>query len=158
MTWPEKIDAVIDCLYQRSGDNPTFSLIEERLKSKGVEKGEIRDILLYLYRREFIYCEVEGDRDHAYSDLGEAHYLINAKGKLFKEANGFAGESRSETRKERQEKLQIQFNRWVTIATVITMLLGIWQVFGEQIEGILRTYTQKEQKVIDQNPPSNLKR
>lgn len=100
MIWLEKMDTVLGCLYDNSGKNPTFVLIMSLLADKQIDKGEVEDILLYLYRKGFIYCEKDGNRDYGYVDHPDAHYLISCEGKLFWEgAGGFV-------KKDRKEKLE----------------------------------------------------
>lgn len=88
MTLLEKIDAVLETLYIHSGENPTFPLLQEWLAPSGIEKGEIEDCLLHLYKEGLIYCEFAGDRTAYYTELGGAHYLISFKGKFFWETIG----------------------------------------------------------------------
>lgn len=100
MTWLEKMDAVIKTLYEISGNNPDFTLIMQSLQGRQIDKGEVQDILLYLYRKGFIYCEYGGNRDSQYTDLVNAHYLISCEGKLFWETSG------GFVKKEQREKLE----------------------------------------------------
>ena len=81
MTLLEKIDTVLQYLYEHSGENPNFPMLNAALNIKGVEEGEIRDILIKLRKEGLIYCEAGGLMDVNYSDYG--HYLISFDGKYF---------------------------------------------------------------------------
>jgi hypothetical protein len=102
MNWLKKMDAVIRTLYTISGNNPDFPLIMQSLQGTKIDEGEVRDILLYLYRKGFIYCEYSGDRDYKYTDLVNTHYLISCEGKLFWESRGGFEE------KDKKDKLDLQ--------------------------------------------------
>jgi len=106
MTWLEKMDAVINSLYVNSGFNPDFGIIQGDLNKKYpdvISKGEIEDILLYLYREQYIYCEYLGNRDAPYIDNINAHYLISCKGKLFlEETEGFVKQKANEDLKKQE--------------------------------------------------------
>src|SRR5207249_7424239 len=88
MTWLEKMDSVLQCMYDHSGENPTMEMYETWLKHKLIHKGEIQDILLYLHKEQMIYCDRGGDRTHAYVEGSDVKYLISCKGKLFLESVG----------------------------------------------------------------------
>jgi len=107
MTIIEKLDAVLECLYKISGDNPDFNKIEIWLteNKKVVHTGEIQDCLLYLHNERYIYCEYMGDRTAGYIDSPNAHYLINVNGKyLYETIGGFV----KKTENENDEKALIK--------------------------------------------------
>lgn len=121
MTWLEKMDAVLECLFALKANNPTFEDLQSWLKAKypEVDKGEIEDITLYLWREQMMYFETNGKRLSEYNDLDvKGRYLISCKGKLLYEGEG--GFCKSEKRKIRAAKLQ----SWQTWAIAVGTILG----------------------------------
>ena len=93
MTWLEKMDTVLLCLDKLSDSNPTFSDLEKWLNAnypKQIDKGEIQDITLYLWREHMMYFDKgDGWRLSEYDDrIKEGKYLISCKGKLLRENPG----------------------------------------------------------------------
>src|SRR5580692_1693238 len=111
MTILEKMDTVLFCLNAHSGENPNHTKLEHWLKDKPIDKGEIEDCLLHLYRIKYMYCEVGGQRDGNYYDIPDAHYLISFEGKVYIEQyGGFVNarrirESAERVRDERDRRL-----------------------------------------------------
>lgn len=140
MTWLEKMDAVINALYTHSGENPSFVLLQGWLNDKEIDKGEIQDILLHLYRKRLIYCEYNGNRDCPYTDSRDAHYLISCKGKLFwegvggfqqKKINDDAENSRVEKLEISQQKLMGRLNvltGWIAGGTIALVIVELWKM------------------------------
>lgn len=88
MTWLGKMDAVLNCLYEHSGDNPRFTDLQEWLNGQPIEKGELQDITLYFYNEGLMYLEYGGDRNHKYYEHQDSRYLISSSGKTFWEETG----------------------------------------------------------------------
>lgn len=138
MTLLQKIDAVLDCLYLHSAEDPNFAKIQNWLKDKEIDKGEIEDCLLHIYRRKHIYCEVHGQRNSDFYDLPDAHYLISFEGKLFKTTVGGyerehqINESDRATRDVR-DRLLVRGTWWVAggaIALVVWEMLKYFVLEG----------------------------
>lgn len=64
MTWLEKMDAVLKGLFALKANNPKFEDLQSWLKANypEVDKGEIEDITLYLWREQMMYFETGGKR------------------------------------------------------------------------------------------------
>jgi hypothetical protein len=106
MEWLDKIDAVMDCVYTWSGKNPTFDFIADKLKHLHIDDGEIQDILLFFYQENQIYCVLDEERTIPFTDSKKAHYLINARGKIFWEQNkGYKKEAKRFKRRKIYEWL-----------------------------------------------------
>lgn len=126
MTWLEKMDTVLQCMYDHSGENPTMAMYEAWLKDVPIDKGEIQDILLYLWREQMIYCEYEGNRNSLWIEGYNVHYLIGCKGKLFLEGvGGFESQNRRDTRRANLQSWQT----WaIAGGTVLAGLYGLIEV------------------------------
>jgi hypothetical protein len=134
----EKIDAVLEALYDHSGDNPNFPLLEEWLQNKKIDKGEIRDILIKLGKEGLIYFEGGGDMNVEYSDYG--HYLISFDGKMFWETEGgfknkVANDAYENDRVKALEVYQgIQSKKltdltwWISIATSVAAIYYLLEI------------------------------
>lgn len=138
MTLLEKIDAVLFCLYNHSGDNPNHAKIKEWLKDQPIDAGEIEDCLLHLFRLKYIYCEVGGQRAGEYYDIPSAHYLISFEGKLFIERKGgFVNEHRDylllhqyrETLERLRRQNETRLAAWTIVLAVGTVALFGWEVW-----------------------------
>lgn len=88
MEWVDKMDTILKTLYCKSGEAPTMEKLEGWLPKKetGIDKGEIEDITLHLYREKYMYCCVDRNRNADYKD--EGMFLISCAGKLFWENEG----------------------------------------------------------------------
>jgi hypothetical protein len=142
MNWLDKMDAVLKCAYDKSGKNPTMKMyidwIKERHGSE-IDKGEVEDIILYLHREAMIYCDVGGDRNHAYKEGEDIKYPISCKGKLFwegvggfhkQEINRVAQNTQAETLKQFQ-KVNANRMTYLTIAiSVGTIVAGVYYFLG----------------------------
>lgn len=145
MTWLEKIDVVFKTLYEKSGNNPTFRLLEEWLYQKcgdSIDKGEIQDILLYLYRKGYIYCEYRGNRDHSYIDDIDAHYLISSEGKMhLEETGGYVKHKQAEDLKKQEIiddlALRKRNDRRLVIGTYLVAAGAIGLIIWEMIKTFL---------------------
>lgn len=103
MDWLDKMDLVLTTLYKESGHNSSLNDIVGYLDKKDIHKGEIEDILLYLWREGLIYCEYLGNRNHTYFDSIDSHFLISCKGKLFLEEHiGFKEKKKTEDFKNKE--------------------------------------------------------
>lgn len=93
LTLIQKYDAVLDALYDLSGDAPTFDDIDNKIISnkKKVHGGEIWDILNKM-RRDFIIRERIFKNDDNLKEI----YLIDFEGKLMKEKGGLKGKIKRE--------------------------------------------------------------
>jgi hypothetical protein len=141
----EKIDAVLGCLYEHSGENPDIDLILKWLQDSEIDLGEIQDCLLHLHKEGYIYCELLRDRNHSYTDVPGAHYLISFKGKFFWETvGGYQEQHKKEQitnaaleaqnqRMERNEARLVGWTRnlfWGTIAVAVGAIgLVIWEMW-----------------------------
>jgi len=129
MTIIKKLDAVLECLFKISGNNPDFVKIEKWLteNKKGVHTGEIQDCLLYLYNEKYIYCEYMGDRTAGYIDSPYAHYLINVNGKyLYETIGGFEKKIENEnSEKELIKTLQIRQTAMAKLVAGVTIVIGV---------------------------------
>ena len=135
MTLLEKIDTVMQFLYEHSGKNPNFPYIKDGLKDKEIDEGEIRDILIKLKKDGLMYCEGGGIMNTEYSDYG--HYLISFDGKFFWETEGgfikkMSKDASENTRLQTLEtSQQIQsgkltsLTRWIAVATCVAALYYI---------------------------------
>jgi hypothetical protein len=123
MTILEKMDAVLFCLNEHSGENPNHAKIENWLKDKPIDKGEIGDCLLHLHRIKYIYCEIGGNRDSPYYDIPDAHYLISFEGKVFIDYRG--GFVKARKIRESAEKVRDDRDR--------LLVRGTWRVAGGAI-------------------------
>jgi hypothetical protein len=144
MTWLEKMDAVLLCLDKLSGNNPGFSDLEKWLAEKyptQIDKGEIQDITLFLWREGMMYFETGGDRTAHYNDRDpNGRYLISTKGKLLREnpggfvqqkINDDAENSRVEKLETSQQKLMERLNfltGWVAGGTIALVLVELWKM------------------------------
>jgi len=143
MRYIQKMDIILKCLYDISGDNPTFDKILNKIKDRKIEKGELEDCLLHFYKEGFIYCELNKDRNHEYIDSPDAHYLVSCKAKLFLETNvSFEKEFESLIQEkkweknlmERGEKNQERLNSltgWLAIGTFVLALVEIVKLLHE---------------------------
>ncbi len=133
MTWVEKMDAVLKCLFALKANNPKFEDLQSWLKANypEVDKGEIEDITLYLWREQMMYFETNGKRLSEYNDLDpNGRYLISCKGKLLYEGEG--GFGKREQRKIRAANLQFWQTWAIAIGTVLAGAYGlveIWKFF-----------------------------
>lgn len=137
MTWLEKMDAVLNCLFALKSNNPKFEDIQSWLKANypEVDKGEIEDITLYLWKEQMMYFETNGKRLSEYDDLNSnGRYLISCKGKMLYEGEG--GFRKREQRKIRAATLQFWQTWAIAIGTVLAGAYGlveIWQfIFNKQ--------------------------
>ena len=144
MTWLEKMDTVLFCLDKLSGDNPRFSDLEKWLNENylgQVDKGEIQDITLYLWREQMMYFEVNGLRTSDYDDrLPDGRYLISCKGKLFRESiGGFTQQKiNADAENNRLRKLetsQLSLSKglnvvtaWIAGGTIALVLVELWKM------------------------------
>ena len=135
MIWLEKMDLVLQCLYDHSGENPRFTDLQEWLKNKDIEKGEIQDITLYLYREQMMYLEFGGDRTQKYFENIDSRYLISCKGKLFWEGiGGFDKQNQNRLkelkevndRNQRMERNEESLVTWTQNLTNRTSDLTFW--------------------------------
>lgn len=124
MTWLEKMDAVLECLYTLKANNPSLDDLRSWLKANYIEvdDGEILDITLYLWREQMMYFETGGNRLAVYNDLDEkGKYLISCKGKLLWDGEG--GFKKREIRKIKGATLQ----SWQTWAIAVgTSFAGLY--------------------------------
>jgi hypothetical protein len=131
MTWLEKMDAVLECLFALKANNPKFEDFQSWLKANypEVDKGEIQDITLYLWKEQIIYFESNGNRLAEYNDLdANGHYLINCKGKLLYEGEG--GFNKKQKRKTRAASLQFWQTWAIAVGTVLGGLYGLSQLLN----------------------------
>lgn len=144
MTWLEKMDAVLLCLYKLSGDNPRFTDVEKWINENypnQVDKGEIQDITLYFYNEKLMYLEYGGDRTHKYYEHQDSRYLINCKGKLFWEnVGGFKQQKLNDTtERNRVQKIQSDqlllsrrvaaLTAWIAGGTIIAAVYYLLEVY-----------------------------
>ncbi|HTC00066.1 MAG TPA: hypothetical protein VK705_05240 [Ferruginibacter sp.] len=102
-------------------------MIQEALKETEIEKGEIQDCLLHLYRVGQIYCEFGGDRNHPYIDHENAHYLINFKGKVFLDTIGGYEAEYNSFQQQARDKADLDrkgLNNQVRL-NILTLLLAV---------------------------------
>ena len=129
MTWLEKMDAVLKCLFALKANNPKFEDLQSWLKANypEVDKGEIEDITLYLWREQMMYFETNGKRLSEYNDLDpNGRYLISCKGKLLYEGEG--GFGKREQRKIRAATLQFWQTWAIAVGTVAAGIYGIYEI------------------------------
>lgn len=139
MEWVDKMDAVLLKLYDKSGEAPTMAKLETWLSNESIHKGEIEDITLHLYRKEYMYsCDKSGDRNAEYHD--EDMFLLSCEGKLFWEnEKGFRFYfAKLATEKAAREANELRLALWtkrLTVATylVATVIVG-WDVAKFGIE------------------------
>ena len=128
----DKIDLVFDKLFVESGHNPDMDKLEGWLAKKDIDKGEIQDITLYLYQEGYIYCELNGDRTSNYND--NARFLVNTRGKIFKETEKtfkdfFQREAAKISERAENEKKMIRWTKRLTLATLIAAALIVgWEM------------------------------
>jgi len=126
MTWLEKMDAVLECLFALKANNPNFEDLQSWLKANypEVDKGEIEDITLYLWREQMMYFETGGKRLAEYNDLDQnGRYLISCKGKLLYDGDG--GFGKIQKRKIKAATLQ-SWQTWaIAVGTVLGGLYGL---------------------------------
>ena len=130
MTWLEKMDAVLKGLFALKANNPKFEDLQSWLKANypEVDKGEIEDITLYLWREQMMYFETGGKRLSEYNDLDpNGRYLISCKGKLLYEGEG--GFGKREQRKIRAATLQFWQTWAIAIGTVAAGIYGLFEIY-----------------------------
>lgn len=130
MTWLEKMDAVLKGLFALKANNPKFEDLQSWLKANypEVDKGEIEDITLYLWREQMMYFEIGGKRLSEYNDLDpNGRYLISCKGKLLYEGEG--GFGKREQRKIREATLQFWQTWAIAIGTVAAGIYGLFEIY-----------------------------
>lgn len=130
MTWLEKMDAVLKGLFALKANNPKFEDLQSWLKANypDVDKGEIEDITLYLWREQMMYFETGGKRLSEYNDLDpNGRYLISCKGKLLYEGEG--GFGKREQRKIRAATLQFWQTWAIAIGTVAAGIYGLFEIY-----------------------------
>lgn len=138
MTLLEKIDSVLKCLYDHSGENPNSELIRSKLKDFPIDIGEIRDILMKLTIDGLIYCEINGQIGTVFYD--NARYLISFEGKFFYETVGsFSEKMRRDNAEDNRVKSlassqQIQseklttLTRWISVATCVAAIYYLLEI------------------------------
>ena len=129
MTWLQKMDAVLECLYALQADNPVFEDLEKWLSPRypKVEKGQIQDVTLYLWREQMMYFERGGLRTADYDDRDpKARYLIACKGKLFWDSiGGFVAQDKQNSKKAAHQSWQT----WaIVVGTVLAGLYGLVEI------------------------------
>lgn len=136
MTWLEKMDAVLLCLDKLSGDNPTFDKLEKWLNEhypKQIDKGEIQDITLYLWREQMMYFDDGGGwRLSTYDDRKpEGKYLLSCKGKMLREnPGGFVQQKiRNDAENSRVEKLETENMATQKNMVILTVILTVGTMF-----------------------------
>lgn len=130
MTWLEKMDAVLNGLFALKANNPKFEDLQSWLKANypEVDKGEIEDITLYLWREQMMYFETGGKRLSEYNDLDpNGRYLISCKGKLLYEGEG--GFGKREQRKIRAATPQFWQTWAIAIGTVAAGIYGLFEIY-----------------------------
>lgn len=139
------MDKVIEILYKNSGNAPTFEKIETWLKPFDIEKGEIQDCLLYLYKEGYIYCETEGNRFAEYKDTPKANYLLNFKGKrLYEDENNYSGMVRNQKFDRRSQK-------WVMFLTFfLSAVVGVYAVLDYYSSPNYKSEFEKLQKLAEE--------
>ena len=123
------MDAVLKCLFALKANNPKFEDLQSWLKANypEVDKGEIEDITLYLWREQMMYFETNGKRLSEYNDLDpKGRYLISCKGKLLYDGEG--GFEKREQRKIRAATLQFWQTWAIAIGTVAAGIYGIFEI------------------------------
>lgn len=132
MEWVDKMDAVLQTLYYKSGDNPDMDKLRAWLPNE-IDIGEIQDITLHLYREKYIYCEVNRDRNADYWDKGR--FLISCAGKLFWEnEKGFKVYFKKVATENGEKALnELRMIRWtkrLTVATYVAVALIVgWEIW-----------------------------
>jgi len=121
LTLLQKYDAVLEVLYEKSGQSPTFEFIQMALEQNGkkVDGGEVWDILNTMAKDGFLYIVMQSEKER---------YLLSFNGKLLQETGGL--EKKIE-REKGNEKLKSDLNdsnlktgRWTRTNIIITIIIG----------------------------------
>ncbi len=119
----QKYDAVLDALYNTSGDSPTFDKIMLKLNEMGrkVDDGEVWDILNTMIKDGYLYFVHHNEKN---IDV----YLLSFNGKYLKETGGLEKKiEREKTKEELNNKLNdsnLKNGKWTRNNIILTSITG----------------------------------
>ncbi|SRR6266536_5459461 len=123
LTLLQKYDAVLEALFDKSGNSPTFDYINDILleRKKKIHWGEVMDILNTMEGDKYLY-------DHFTNKDGIQIFLLSFNGKYLKETGGLEKKIEREKAKEKLDSdlndSNLKTGRWTRTNIVITSIIG----------------------------------